>query len=118
MQSFASAWGHPRVRVIIAAIAAIAGMAALAAIPLTSATPARSAVPHSAQQCSEPYSGTRNPGNPLMLPNAPGADPINGARFYVPGPRKGAAAGAIAQLVGLNPNTMPVSESWPLSSSA
>jgi hypothetical protein len=112
MQSFASAWGHPRVRVIVAAIAAIAGMAALAAISLTSATPARSAVPHSAQQCPEPYSGTRNPGNPLMLPNAPGADPINGARFYVPGPRKGAAAGAIAQLVGLNPNTMPVSESW------
>jgi endoglucanase len=30
----------------------------------------------------------------------------------VPGPRKGPAAGAIAQLVGLNPDTMPVDESW------
>ena len=50
--------------------------------------------------------------NPLALPTSPGSDPLNGARFYVPGPRKGAAAGAIASLVGLNPDTMPVSESW------
>ncbi len=55
---------------------------------------------------------TRDPSNPLALPTAPGADPLNGAKFFVPGPRKGAAAGAIAQLVGLNPNTMPVNESW------
>ena len=64
------------------------------------------------QQCPEPYPATRNPSNPLDLSTAPGPDPLNGAKFYVPGPAKGAAAGAIAQLVGLNPKTMPVNESW------
>jgi endoglucanase len=87
-------------------------MAAFAAISLTAASSARSAVRHDAQQCAEPYSATRDPSNPLALPNPPGADPLNGAQFYIPGPRKGAAAGAIASLVGLNPNTMPVDESW------
>jgi endoglucanase len=96
----------------VAALVATAGLATLAAISLTSAAPARSAVPHASQQCPEPYSSRRDPSNPLALPNPPGADPLNGARFYVPGPRKGAAAGTIAQLVGLNPSTMPVSESW------
>jgi endoglucanase len=37
---------------------------------------------------------------------------VNGARFYVPGPAKGSAAGAIAQLLGRNPKTMPIDESW------
>jgi hypothetical protein len=99
-------------RLIIAAVLAVAGTAGFAAIWLTSATPARSAVPHASQSCPEPYSDTRDPTNPLALPTPPGADPLNGAQFYVPGPRKGAAAGAIAQLVRLNPNTMPVDESW------
>lgn len=106
------AWGQRHARLLVAALVATAGMATLAAISLTAAAPARSAVPHAAQQCPDPYSGTRDPSNPLALPNPPGADPINGAHFYVPGPRKGAAARAIAQLVGLNPDTMPVSESW------
>lgn len=108
----ATGWGHLRARLIVAAIVAAAGIATFAAISLTSAAPARSAVPHDAQQCPEPYSATRNPSNPLALPTAPGADPLHGANFFVPGPRKGAAAGAIAQLVGLNPDTMPVDESW------
>ncbi len=30
----------------------------------------------------------------------------------MPGPAKGPAAGAIAQLVGLNPDNMPIDESW------
>jgi hypothetical protein len=108
----ANRWGRLRVRLVLAAVLAAAGMGTFAAISLTSAAPARSAVPHDAQQCAEPYSDTRDPSNPLALPTAPRADPLNGANFYVPGPRKGAAAGAIAQLVGLNPNDMPVNESW------
>jgi endoglucanase len=106
------AGGHLRARLIIAAFVAAIGLTASAAISLTSAAPARSAVPHAAQACPEPSSNTRDPSNPLGLTTAPGADPLNGARFFVPGPRKGAAAGAIASLVGLNPNNMPVNESW------
>ena len=106
----AKTWGPVRARLIAVALVAAAGLGAYAVM---SAAPAHSAVPHDAQQCPEPsVSGQRNPSNPLALPNSPGADPLNGANFYVPGPRKGAAAGAIAQLVGLNPQTMSVSESW------
>jgi hypothetical protein len=65
-----------------------------------------------AQQCPEPYPAHRDPANPLHLRRAPGANPLTGARFFVPGPAKGVAARAIAQLVGLNPDTMPVNESW------
>jgi hypothetical protein len=90
-------WGHRRPADLAAAMAA-AAMGTFAAISMTSAAPARSAVPHDAQQCSEPYSNQRDPSNPLALPTPPGADPLNGANFYVPGPRKGAAAGAIASL--------------------
>jgi endoglucanase len=64
------------------------------------------------QQCDEPYSPTRDPANPLGLPVAPGANPLNGANFFVDGPAHGAAAGAIAKLVGLNPALEPDSESW------
>src|ERR1700733_14251803 len=46
-----------------------------------------------AQQCPEPYPATRDPSNPLDLSTAPGPDPLNGARFFVPGPAKGSAAG-------------------------
>ena len=74
------------------------------------ARPAASAA--DAQQCSEPFSAQRDPSNPLALPAAPGADPLTGARFYVPGPRKGSAARTIAQLVGLNPDRISLSESW------
>jgi endoglucanase len=35
-----------------------------------------------------------------MLAKAPGSNPLNGARFFVDGPAHGAAAGAIAQLLG------------------
>jgi hypothetical protein len=65
-----------------------------------------------AQQCGDPYSSRRDPSDPLALAGSPGADPLSGARFFVPGPAKGSAAGAIAQLLGLNPDTMPAGESW------
>jgi endoglucanase len=64
------------------------------------------------QQCPEPYSGTRDPSNPLALPVSPGSDPLTGANFFIPGPAHGAAASAIAQLLGLNPERLPDSESW------
>jgi hypothetical protein len=64
------------------------------------------------QQCSEPYPATRDASNPLDLRASPGADPLTGARLFVDGPAHGAAAGAIAQALGLNPATLPDSESW------
>jgi hypothetical protein len=66
----------------------------------------------SAQQCSEPYPAQRDASNPLDLPTPPGADPLTGANLFIPGPAHGSAAGGIAQLVGLNPKTLPADESW------
>jgi hypothetical protein len=90
---------------------------ACAALASATVSPGRSGVrarAHAAQaqQCAEPYPAQRDPTNPLDLAAPPGPEPLNGASFYVPGPRKGSAAGAIAQLVGVNPATQPVSESW------
>jgi hypothetical protein len=64
------------------------------------------------QQCPEPYPAQRDPANPLDLSAPPGPDPLSGAHFFVDGPAHGAAAGAIAQLLGLNPKAMPNSQSW------
>jgi hypothetical protein len=66
----------------------------------------------SAQQCAEPFPAQRDPSNPLNLPTAPGADPLTGAHLFVDGPAHGSAAGAIAQLVGINPKTLADDESW------
>jgi hypothetical protein len=110
----AEAREHFRARLIALALTALAAVG-FATFAASSAASARSAVAHASdtsQQCAEPFSGQRNPDNPLALPNPPGADPLNGARFYVPGPRKGSAASTIAQLVGLDPQQIPVSESW------
>lgn len=65
-----------------------------------------------AQQCGDPFPATRNPSNPLMLASPPGANPLHGARFFVDGPRHGEAAGAIARLLGLNPERYRDSYSW------
>ncbi len=65
-----------------------------------------------AQQCAEPFPATRTPANPLDLPQAPGSNPLNGARFFVEGPAHGSAAGAIARLLGINPASLPDNESW------
>jgi endoglucanase len=64
------------------------------------------------QQCPDPYSATRDPSNPLMLPNPPGSNPLNGARFFVDGPAHGSAAGAIASLLGRDPSSFPDDYSW------
>ncbi len=99
---------HGRAALTVSTLAIIAA----AVIPATSAA-ARRPVAHAAgQQCGQPYPGKRDPSNPLDLPVAPGSNPLNGARFFVPGPAKGAAAGAIADLMGVNPKNLPVDLSW------
>lgn len=55
----------------------------------------------------------RDPANPLDLPTAPPpGQPLAGAHFFVDGPRHGQAAGAIAQMLGMNPMTFSDSDSW------
>lgn len=64
------------------------------------------------QQCPDHFSAHRDPANPLDLPVPPGPNPLTGARFFVPGPAKGAAAAAIASMLRINPRSLPDSESW------
>ena len=91
----------------------LAGLAAVA-IWHSGAGQARGRVAHAAftQNCPERFSAKRNPKNPLILHRAPGSNPLTGAQFFVPGPFEGNAARSIAQLVGLNPDTLPLTESW------
>jgi endoglucanase len=95
---------------------ALLALLALALVTLArpGAAGARSGRAHAdAQRCAEgPYSGQRDPSNPLALPVAPGSNPLNGARFFVPGPAKGAAAGAIAALLHIDPSRLPIDLSW------
>jgi Glycosyl hydrolases family 6 len=65
-----------------------------------------------AQQCPDPYPATRDASNPLMLQEAPGPNPLTGAQFFVDGPAHGAAAGAIASLLGRDPSSFPDDYSW------
>jgi hypothetical protein len=111
---FTGARGHIRALLIVSTALALTLTAGLAAAGSGAASPgpARARAAGYAQQCPEPYPSQRDPSNPLDLPTAPGADSLTGAQFFVPGPAKGSAASAIAQLVGLNPKTMPVDESW------
>ena len=103
--------GRPRgagaIRSLVAVLAALALVGAISA-----ATASAHAVAHATQQCDASSPAQRDPANPLDLPQAPGANPLTGAQFFVPGPAKGSAAGAIAQLLGLDPTNMPVDESW------
>jgi endoglucanase len=63
--------------------------------------------------CASPYPATRDPSNPLDLPVAPGANPLNGASFTDPGAYGGNyAATAIAQLLGINPKSLSPTQSW------
>jgi endoglucanase len=63
-------------------------------------------------QCRDPYTSNRDPSNPLMLTNAPGSNPLSGARFFVDGPRHGSAAGMVAQLLGVDPQSYKDNYSW------
>jgi endoglucanase len=66
---------------------------------------------HQAAGCYR-YPTARDPSNPLVLAQAPGTNPLNGAQFFVDGPTKGAAAKAIEGLLGIDPLAQPVGESW------
>jgi endoglucanase len=87
---------------VLTAMAAVAAMVLLICGAAGGhATHARSAdaVARQAEVCPDRYPAKRTPGNPLMLPQAPGSNPLRGAQFFVDGPRHGSAAGAIAQLL-------------------
>jgi endoglucanase len=64
--------------------------------------------------CAVPdsFPAYRDPVNPLNLPNPPGANPLSGANLFVDGPAHGAAASAIASLLGIDPRTLPNDLSW------
>jgi endoglucanase len=100
--------------VIRYSLTCLCAVLALAPTVLVGCAQARTGSVHAAdaQQCSERYPARRNPANPLALRRVPGANPLTGARFFIPGPAKGSAARTIAQLVGLDPDTLPLSESW------
>jgi hypothetical protein len=65
-----------------------------------------------AAACGSGHGSYRDPANPLDLPQAPGSNPLTGARFFVDGPRHGEAAGAIAQLLGVDPHRYGDAYSW------
>lgn len=91
-----------------------ASVAALAlAFGLTGASAGRVHA-HAARGCATPdVPGPKDPGNPLALPVRPtSGDPLQGAHFFVDGPRHGYAAGAVAQLIGVNPKAQSESLSW------
>jgi hypothetical protein len=92
---------------LVGAAGLLSGLSAPAA-----AGGARHARQADAQQCPDPYPATRDPSNPLDLSAPPGANPLNGAHFFVDGPRHGEAAGAIAQLVGKDPTRFKDADSW------
>ena len=89
----------------------------IAAVVVAIPAAAREVVAHPAgKACASPDVTTpRDPANPLALPvaPAPGQSPLTGAHFFVDGPRHGQAAGAIAQMLGMNPMTsFTDSDSW------
>ncbi|HEX8975113.1 MAG TPA: glycoside hydrolase family 6 protein [Solirubrobacteraceae bacterium] len=106
-RSSRSPGAHPGLILVLAMMAALAAVVS----PAAARTPPRAHAAY-AQQCPDPYPAQRDPGNPLMLPQAPGPNPLNGAQFFVAGPRHGPAAEAIATLLGRDPSKYPVSYSW------
>jgi endoglucanase len=102
----------PAVTALLCALALAGGLGASSAAGRSPSSHRASAHAALAQQCRDPYPATRDPSNPLDLPVAPGANPLNGAHFFVDGPRHGEAAGAIAQLLGLNPTHFRDGLSW------
>jgi Glycosyl hydrolases family 6 len=62
--------------------------------------------------CADPYPAVRERSNPLMLATPPGANPLIGASFFVDGPAHGAAAGAIARLLGID-SEVPIGQFLP-----
>jgi endoglucanase len=94
--------------VVLVCVAAVAAVS-IASTATGDPPRARTAAPAG---CADPYPAQRDPSNPLMLATAPAADPLRGASFFVDGPRHGAAAGAIARLLGIDTST-PVGTALP-----
>jgi endoglucanase len=105
-------------------IKASAGVALLvvliaAGVALAAGRAARERANH-VTPCADPYPAHRTPGNPLMLSDPSGGDPLRGASFFVDGPTHGAAAGEIARQLGVDSNipigaylpAFPDDESW------
>ena len=92
---------HRRPLAVTLALGLLAAILALAALGGTDSGTAQAAASF-APQCTDPsYPATRDRANPLMLARRPRrGDPLAGAQFFVPGPARGDAAGAIAQLMG------------------
>ena len=100
-------------RIVTATLTLVAALSVAHPNPASASSGAPVAYASSyAQQCAEPYPAQRDSSNPLDLPTPPGANPLIGANFFIPGPAHGAAAGAIAQLLGINPKSLPDDESW------
>jgi hypothetical protein len=94
-------------------VSVAAASALLAVIGVTSASANRPAARPTAACASQDVAAPRDPANPLALPTPPPAgQPLFGAHFFVDGPHHGQAAGAIAQMLGLDPKTFPDSYSW------
>jgi hypothetical protein len=92
--------------------ACVAAVAIAFGVPAISA--GRSVSAHGYAACADPdVPGTTDPANPLALPvTPPSGDPLQGAHFFVDGPRHGQAAGAVAQLLGIDPTGLTDGLSW------
>lgn len=111
-------WCAARARWCVAA-ASIIGALTLALALTFSAAPAGaldlpggapvSVLPPTQKICDpSQWPATSNPANPLDLATAPAnGDPLSGAQFFVDGPAHGMAAGAIANLLGIDPSALP-----------
>jgi hypothetical protein len=88
--------------VLLTALTGVIALLIVAALISAAAAGTAHAGPSYAPQCRNPREpATRNPANPLMLKRTPThGNPLQGADFFVAGPARGQAAGAIAQLLG------------------
>ncbi len=105
---------HPSRSLVILGILALLVTACLCALlPHGASAAGRGPVASAASGCAAPYPAQRDPANPLDLAAAPGANPLNGARFTDPGAYGGNyAATAIAELLGINPESLSPTQSW------
>jgi hypothetical protein len=95
-------------------VAALCVAALALAFGVTAASSGRARHPRVSGGCASPdVNSPRDPGNPLALPSTPSSgDPLQGAHFFVDGPHHGQAAGAVAQLIGIDPKSVSESMSW------
>jgi endoglucanase len=112
MAAWRATWGN-RARRSLAIVVALCAVSAWTVAAPTRGDAHSASATRYRQECAEPrVPAKRDPANPLALASPPGANPLTGARFFVPGPAHGAAAGAIAELLGLNPKTLSQRDSW------